>query len=506
MDYQDYINALNEAKNSNQESLNTREFKNQLKEQKDAVIDGVKSAVEAPVQMIANELIVKQIAKKLGISENAAKSLAKGDARGALKKMVTEKVEKATEDVSNKVEEATNTVKNTVSDAKNAVSDAKNAVSDTVNDIKPLSNEVEDLGGDLWGDEPETNTLSSLFGESSQVANPFSFNPGSDLSSKIPEIPEAFRDIKSLDEDGEDVFNAFDNASSSLITKTAETVASRDAELLNTFKFRTPVDKLSELKDLTKAQRQASQEFDRVNNMDSSEEDILNATEKLGKASNDVFDKQTEIEELKDQAKNLLKQRLNDKYNLDDADKLLEDEPLSSDAVESTVESTAESAVSRLGASAIENESAPGFRLLADLNKQRQNVSNAVEQTEQLSNDAVSDTVNAAKNVAVDTAEDIGNTVSKVDDIANDAEKASQTVNKVAKAGEEADNVLNDAGKVAKAGEALDGESLADDWNPVGMGITLALTAGTVLAAIFGKKKEHNSPLPQESYSYQAGI
>jgi hypothetical protein len=495
MDYQDYINALNEAKNSNQESLNTREFKNQLKEQKDAVIDGVKTAVEAPIQLVATELIVKQIAKKLGVSEDAAKSLVKGDARGALKKMVTEKVEQTTEDVSNKVDDATNTVKNTVSDAKNAVSDAKNAVSDTVNDIKPISNEVEDLGGDLWGDEPETNTLSSLFGGSSQEPNPFSFKPSTGIKSLGDGL-----------EDGEDVFNAFDNASSSLITKTAETVASRDAELLSNFNFKTPANKLSELKDLTKTQRQASQEFDRVNNMDSSEEDILNATEKLGKASNDVFDKQTEIEDLRDQARNLYKQRLNDKYNLDDADKLLEDEPLSSDAVESTVESTAENAVSRLGTSAVENESAPGFRLLADINKQRQNVSNAVEQTEQMSNDAVSDTVNAVKNTAVDATEDLGNTVSKVGNLANDAEKASQTANKVAKAGEETDTVLNDVGKVAKVGEVLDEESLADDWNPVGIGITLALTAGTVLAEIFGKKKEHNSPLPQESYSYQAGI
>ena len=532
MDYQDYINALNEASNSNNENTEKASLKDQLEEQKKAFVNQISETVEAPFQMVATEVLSKQIAKSLGISGKTAKALAKGDVKGALKNAVQEKVDGVKDSIDDAVSDAKNTVNDAVDTAKSAVSDVKNTVSDTVDTAENVvsdaknavsetarttaesaRNAVQDIDEDnIWGnEEPTENTLSSLFKDTDTDNNPFSFKPDDTdiepLDDANPELPEAYKDIPSINDDlgeDEDVFDAFDNSSSLLDAKNAEAIASRDSQL---FKFEPDIPKSmgKELRRLEKIRDKAKRDLEG----DDDPENINELSERLGNAEDNITAQQNSIDNLAQSQTQDLKNTLNQKLNLDDTDKLMEEQPLSED-IESTVESgesAFESGASRVVSGVAERTYKPAESLLADMMKQNNvnKVSQVAEESEAQVNNVVNEGSNAVK-TGINAVENIGQDASKLENVANDAVKASQVVNKVTDASEDVGKGLNTLGKLAKGGEVLDEESLGDDWNPVGIGITLALTAGTVLAEIFGKKKEHNAPVAHESYSFQAGI
>ena len=491
MDYSGYIDALNSARSSNDNTINADEFKSQQEEAKQTVRKAIEEAVVPPLQTFGIDILVKQIAKRLGVSEDAAKALAKGDVKGALKQALNDKVEQAKNAVNDTVNDVKDTVNDTVSDAKNAVSDTVNNVKDTVNDtVSDAKNATDDIDN-IFGDEPDADSLKNLFDNADASDNPFSFKP-----------VERFSNFNTDLDEEPDIIDAIDNVGQGSLSKEAGVIASRDADLLK-FEPKIPSNKLNELSKLKSAEQDANQEFDTTNNRWFSDETRQKASDGLEKASQDVVDKEEEIKNIGDNQKADFKSDLNDKYNLDENDKLIE-EPLEEEAtntVESGVADTLENTVSKIP---FMGATKPGYSLIADTMGKR--AGQVAEQAEQQISNTVDESVNSVK-AATNVVENVGSDVSKtVGTLASDAEEASQVANKASSIVGDGEKTLSTLSKVGKVSEVLDEDSLADDWNPVGIGITLALTAGTVLAQIFGKKKTHNSPVPQESYTYQAGI
>lgn len=500
MDLSNYINALNEAKSANDSALSAEEFKEENEAPKlgEQLFEGFLP----PIQTLAVDVAVKQIAKKLGIGEEAAKKLAKGDFKGAIKSSIDDKVESAKdaindglENVRNTAEDARNTVRNTVEDARDTVN---NTVEDATNNLdEGLSNLPSSIGEDDFANPSLSSRLGNVFGDDDDInEDPFSAFKTSESNPFVEQL-KSLKETKDsiLDDDSPaDFVDAESNESALQSLSKANALASRDADL-SKFEPKLPRGANRELGRLENVEDDAQKAFDRAK-VGGDEDEIRNTKEALDRAKSAREAKDNELEDMKSQQTEDFKSQLNDKYNINEDENLLESGE--SNAVED-LGNTAENLGAR--ASSLVSESAgrlqPGYRVLADMMNQNK--------VSKMASDVQDNVESGIDNNVSSGLDNIG------EEATSTAEKTAKAVNSGAKAGEKAlsegekvgEDVVNDGEKVL---QTADETSLADDWNPVGLGITLALTAGTVLAEIFGKKKHHNSPVPKESFTYQEGI
>lgn len=375
-------NIVSSNTSAYEKSLNAGE--NMRAEKMKAVLEPIGAEILKESLKPAIISVSKTIGEKLGIT--GLQEFAKDVGEQGLAKTVGQRVVGAiTTKAKAAVDEATNAAQSAVEDATsqatNAVEDATSQVSNAVSSIRQTVSTAQeaigDEGGD-FGDVSATSNLRQLFtGFDDGSSNEFSDS----LNSIMDETP-APRDMSSFNDtvdEASDVVEAETGESSSAVARAAAAVAARDGELAN-FKPSIPRPLSRAFNQAKSAESDAQDAFDNATKAGVSDDAGREAFENLRQANNAVSDAQGNIESEVGKQTAKLKTTLNNKYNLDEKDNLIEDEPAESLEPESLA-----SVPSRIsGLAGAEEDVAPGYRVLADAIRQRATTTQPTESGEQV--------------------------------------------------------------------------------------------------------------------------